>query len=50
VLAQDDAAAIAGMDGAQRVAWADAKLAAARAARDDAKKTLEDLKANPPLN
>jgi hypothetical protein len=50
VLAQDDAAAIASMDGAQRVAWADAKLAAARAARDDAKKTLEDLKANPPLN
>ena len=50
VLAPDDAAAIKGMDGAERVKWAEGKLADARAARDDAKKALDDLKANPPLN
>jgi hypothetical protein len=50
VLAPDDATAIQGMDGAQRVHWAEGKLAEARAARDDAKKALDDLKANPPLN
>ena len=50
VLTPDDAAAIKGMDGVQRVKWAEEKLATARAARDDAKKALDDLKANPPLN
>jgi hypothetical protein len=46
-LASEDAAAIAGMDGAQRVAWAETKLADARAARDAARKALDQLEANP---
>ena len=49
-LGPEDTAAIAGMDGVQRVAWAETKLADARTARDAAKKALEQLKANPPLN
>jgi len=49
-LSPDDTAAIQGMDGAARVTWAEAKLAAAREARDAAQKALDDLKANPPLN
>ncbi|HEX4824897.1 MAG TPA: hypothetical protein VFV19_11365 [Candidatus Polarisedimenticolaceae bacterium] len=50
VLSPEDAATIKGMNGIQRVEWANGKLADARTAMDDAKKALDDLKANPPLN
>jgi len=49
-LSSEDAQAITGMDGVARVQWAEARLAEKRAARDAAQKTLDDLKANPPLN
>jgi hypothetical protein len=49
-LSPDDAAAIAGMGGAERVHWAEARLADAMAASNAAQKALDDLKANPPLN
>ena len=47
-LASADAQAIEGKDGVSRVAWAEGKLAEARAVRDAAQKALDDLKANPP--
>jgi len=49
-LSPEDASAISGMDGTQRVRWAQARLAEARTARDASQKALDDLKANPPLN
>jgi hypothetical protein len=49
-LSPEDAQAIEGKDGIQRVAWGEEKLAAATAARDAAQKTLDDLRANPPSN
>lgn len=49
-LSPEDAAAIAGMDGAQRVTWSDGKLADAMAASNAAQKAVDELKANPPLN
>jgi hypothetical protein len=49
-LSPEDAQAIQGMDGAARAKYAEGRLADARAARDAAQKTLDALKANPPLN
>ena len=49
-LSPEDAQAVAGMDGAARVGWADGRVAEVRAARDAAQKALDELKANPPLN
>jgi len=49
-LSPEDAQTIKGLDGRGRVDWADGRLEAARAARDAAQKTLDDLKANPPQN
>lgn len=49
-LSPEDSAAIAGMDGAQRVKWSEGKLAEAMAASNAAQKAVDDLKANPPLN
>ena len=49
-LAPEDAQTIAGMNGIERVKWAEGKLADATAARDAAQKKVDDLKANPPLN
>jgi len=49
-LTPEDAQTIAGMDGGARVHWAEGRLEEARAARDAAQKTLDDLKANPPAN
>jgi len=47
-LSPEDAQTIKGLDGKGRVDWANGRLDAARAARDAAQKTLDDLKANPP--
>jgi hypothetical protein len=49
-LSPEDAQAIAGMGGAGRVQWAEGRVVEANAARDAAQKTLDELKANPPLN
>jgi hypothetical protein len=49
-LSPEDTQAIAGMDGAQRARWAEGRLSSTSAARDAAQKTLDDLKANPPVN
>ena len=49
-LSPEDAQAIAGMGGAGRVHWAEGRVAEVSAVRDAAQKTLDDLKANPPLN
>jgi hypothetical protein len=46
----EDAQAIAGMDGGERVRWAEGRLENARTVRDAAQKTLDDVKANPPVN
>ena len=50
VLAPEDAQAVGGMGGAERVKWAEDRLAAERAALASALNTLEGLKQNPPLN
>jgi len=49
-LSPEDTQSIAGMDGAQRARWAEGRLSSTSAARDAAQKTLDDLKANPPVN
>ena len=49
-LSPEETQAVAGMNGAARVVWAEGRLAAVVAVRDAAQKTLDDLKANPPLN
>lgn len=49
-LTPQDAQAVEGMGGAERVRWAEDRLAAANVALDLATKKLEDVKANPPLN
>lgn len=49
-LAPEDAQTIAGMNGIERVKWAEGKLADATAVREAAQKKVDDLKANPPLN
>jgi hypothetical protein len=49
-LSPEDSAAIAGMSGAERVHWSEARQAEAQAASNAARKALDDLKANPPLN
>jgi hypothetical protein len=49
-LSPEDNDAIAGLDGAARVRWAEARLSQISAQRDTAKKALDDLKANPPVN
>jgi hypothetical protein len=49
-LPPDEAQAIAGMDGAARVKWADDRLTAAKVALGAAQKAYDDAKANPPLN
>jgi hypothetical protein len=49
-LSAEDMQTIEGKDGIFRVNWAEGKLAAATAVRDAARKTLDDLKANPPSN
>ena len=49
-LSPEDSAAIAGLNGAERVRWAEARLSTVSLARDAAQKTLDDLKANPPVN
>jgi len=50
VLAPEETQAIAGMDGADRVKWAEERLAEANAALDAAQKSYDEAKANPPLN
>ena len=49
-LSPEDNDAIAGMDGAARVRWAEARLASVSTARAAAQKTLDELKKNPPQN
>jgi hypothetical protein len=49
-LSPEDTQAIAGMDGAARVRWAEGRLSEVSATRDAAQKTLDNLKANPPQN
>jgi type IV secretory pathway VirB10-like protein len=49
-LSPEDSQAIAGMNGTERVRWAEARLSSVSLARDAAQKALEDLKANPPQN
>jgi hypothetical protein len=49
-LSAEDQQTIEGKDGIFRVNWAEGKLAAATAVRDAARKTVDDLKANPPTN
>jgi len=49
-LSPEDAQEVAGMNGAARVVWAEGRMAAAVAARVAAQKTLDELKANPPLD
>jgi hypothetical protein len=50
VLTPDQAAEIQGMNGIDRVKWAEARLAGAIAALESAQKAYDDAKANPPGN
>ena len=49
-LSPEDTQAIAGMNGTERVRWAEGRLSEVSAKRDAAQKTLDDLKKNPPQN
>jgi hypothetical protein len=49
-LSPEDAQTIAGMDGGERLHWAEGRLEDARTARDAAQKTVNDVKASPPTN
>jgi hypothetical protein len=49
-LSPEDAQAIAAMNGAERVRWAEGRLSEVSAKRDAAQKALDDVKANPPVN
>lgn len=49
-LTPDEAAAIQGMNGAERVQWAESRVANAIASWESAKKAYDDAKANPPLD
>lgn len=49
-LSPEDDQAIAGMNGSERVRWAEGRLSSVSAARDTAQKTIDELKKNPPLN
>ena len=49
-LTPDEAAAIQGMNGAERVQWAESRVANAIASWESAKKAYDDAKANPPTD
>jgi len=49
-LSPEDTQAIAGMNGTERVRWAEGRLSEVSAKRDAAQKALDDLKKNPPQN
>jgi hypothetical protein len=49
-LSPEDSQAIAGMNGTERVRWAEGRLSEVAAKRDAAQKALDNLKANPPTN
>lgn len=49
-LTPDEAAAIQGMNGAERAQWAESRVANAIASWESAKKAYDDAKANPPLD
>ena len=50
VLTPDEAAEIQGMNGVDRVKWAEARLASAIAGLESSQKAYVDAKANPPVN
>jgi hypothetical protein len=50
VLTPDQASEIQGMNGVDRVKWAEARLADAIAALESAQKAYDDAKASPPVN
>jgi hypothetical protein len=49
-LSPEDAQTIAGMDGGERLHWAEGRLEDARTARDAAQNAVNDVKASPPTN
>jgi hypothetical protein len=49
-LSPEDSQTIAGMDGIQRVKWAEGRLSDVNAKRDAAQQALDDLKKNPPTD
>jgi hypothetical protein len=50
ILTDSEAAAIQGMNGAERVQWAESRVANGIAAVESAQKAYDDAKANPPAN
>ena len=50
VLTSDEAAEIQGLNGVDRVKWAEARLAGAIASLESSQKAYDDAKANPPVN